>query len=179
MKSVRRQTLAGSQPRRHPAMADSRTWSKAQAERLEEARAQELELSTIWWKTEKAKKEEKEKKMEGKGWAWGSWWSGQWDGSTDKRWSSGGASGSQSNDPPQNAEPTASSKEKSDTAQWLYPSRSAEVDHAALRLAAISPASFAPQRHVAMALGRPVVVFTGSRNAFGAFGVGCVVLDKG
>jgi hypothetical protein len=110
-------------------MADSRTWSKAQAERLEEARAQELELSTIWWKTEKAKKEEKEKKMEGKGWAWGSWWSGQWDGSTDKRWSSGGASGSQSNDPPQNAEPTASSKEKSDTAQWLYPSRSAEVDH--------------------------------------------------
>ena len=133
----------------------------------------------MWWKTEKAQKEEKEKKVGAKGWAWGSWWSGQWDWSTDKWGSSGGASGSQSNDPPQKAEPTASSTAKSDTAQWLYPSRSVEEDHVALRHAAISPASFVPQRHVTMALGRPVVVFTGTRNAFGAFGVGCVVLEEG
>ena len=161
-------------------MADSRTWSKAQSERLEESRAKELEIRQTWWKTEKAKKEEKEKKREAEhSWAWGSWWSGQWDWGTDKGRGSGGASGSQSNDPRQTAEPTASSTARSSTAEWLYPSRSAEEDHMALRHAAISPASFMPQRHVTMALGRPVVVFTGTRNASGTFGVGCVVLEEG
>jgi hypothetical protein len=158
-------------------MASSTNWSKAQAERLEESRAQELELREMWSKTEMAKKEEKEKTMEGKGWEWGSWWSGQWDWSTDK-W---GASGSQSivPPPPPPAEPTAGSTAKSDTAPWSYPKRSVGEDHVALRNAAISPASFMPQRHVTMALGRPVVVFTGTRNAFGAFGVGCVVREEG
>ena len=157
-------------------MADTSHWAKAQAERLEEARAQELEIRQMWVKREKAQKEEKEKKLGVKGWAWGSWWSGQWDWNTDQRGSSGGAS---SHEPLQGAEPTASPPALGDTARWLYPTRSVEEDHMALRNAAISPASFVPQRHVSMALGRPVVVFTGTRNAFGDFGVGCVVLEQG
>ena len=160
-------------------MADSSTWSKAQAERLEEARAQELELRQTCWKTEKAKKEAEEEKIQAKGWEWGSWWSGQWDWSTDKGQSSGGASGSQSLLALENAEPTASSTARENTAQWLYPKRTVGEDHMALRHATISPASFVPQRHVTMALGRPVVVFTGTRNASGTFGVGCVVLEQG
>ena len=128
---------------------------------MEESRAQELEILQMWPKTEKTQKEEKEKKWKAKGWAWGSWWAGKWDWSSDQRGTSGGAS---THNPLQGAEPTAGPRAKGDTARWLYPTRSAEEDHMALRHAAISPASFVPQRHITMALGRPVVVFSGSRN---------------
>ena len=160
-------------------MADSKHWAKSQAQRLEEARAQELELRQMWWQTQKAKKEEQERKMEAKGWTWGSWWWGQSNWSTEEWRTAGGASSSQSNDPPPEPEPTASSSARSNAPQVPYPSRSLGEDHMALRHAALSPASFVPQRHVTMALGRPVVVLTDARNAFGAFGGGCVVLEEG
>ena len=135
----------------------------------------------MWWKTEKdEKEEEKEKKTAAEEWTWGSWWWDQSDWSRDEWWGSASASGSQWNAPPHKAEPTASSTAQSETSKdWMYPKRTVGEDHLALRYAAMSPASFMPQRHVTMALGRPVVVLTGVRSAFGAFGVGCVVLGEG
>ena len=161
-------------------MADSKHWAKAQAERLEEARAQELELRESWWGGQKDLKEKKEEKKGSKDWQWGSWWWGQWDRSAGE-WAGGseGASSSQTKDPPAIAEPTASYTAHSNTGQWLFPSRTVGEDHQALRHAAMSPASFAPQRHITMVLGRPVVVFKGIRNAIRALGVCCVVLGKG
>ena len=155
-------------PVRLSAMADSKHWTKAQAERLEEARAQELELREMWRKTEKAKNKDSEKKKEAEGWAWGSWWSGQWDWSRDQWSEQGGSRGSQDQDPPQNAEPTASTEGGSTTPPFI-PLRTVGEDFTALRHAAITPASFMPQRHVTMALGRPVVVLAGIRSAFGSF----------
>ena len=59
-------------------MADSKHWAKAQASRLEEVRACELELREMWWKTVKAKRAEKEEKEEAEGWTWGSQKWGKW-----------------------------------------------------------------------------------------------------
>ena len=151
-------------------MADSKHWAKAQAERLEEKRAQELELREMWFKTEKAKKDEAKKKEEAAGWAWGSWWWGKWDWSQDQWWEEGKKSAEPTASTEVKAEPTASTEESSGDA-FRFPSRTLGEDYTALRNAAMTPGSFMPQRHVTMALGRPVAVFGGIRHAFGAFGV--------
>ena len=137
-------------------------WQVAQVGRLEEERTKALEERTQWFEKEE---EEKKKKKEGwehhQGWwsqhgNWHSWAGGrQW----GWRWDTGAAS----------SEPTASAAASSGSqdnwwteAKELTPDGVAE-DLRTYRSTIMSPASFQPQRHVTMVLGRPVVVLLGQR----------------
>ena len=84
----------------------------------------------------------------------------------EEGWWSSGAQGSEAPPPEPTAEPTASSAPLA-IQDKAYPTRNREEDLTALRAAAITPVSFAPHRHVMMALGRPVVVLFESLNAVG------------
>ena len=149
------------------AMAGSGDWKKAQAERLEEVRKKELGLRETWWQGQRAKWEEEQKrKEEDDSWTWGSWsWSkSQWDWHQEGQSASSGLQERPGEAPPPPppepvAEPTASVPLLA-IEDFTYPNRNHEEDLAALRAAAITPVSFAPQRHVTMALGRPVVVLS-------------------
>ena len=84
----------------------------------------------------------------------------------EEGWWSSGARGSEAPPPEPTAEPTASSAPLA-IQDKAYPTRNREEDLTALRAAAITPVSFAPHRHVMMALGRPVVVLFESLNMVG------------
>ena len=140
-------------------MAAGQAWKKAQSARLEQERAKEVNLRNQWFAAERAKWEEAEQKKQASEWKWGSsWWrqpQSHWSGT----WvSQSGASSSVWRERPQEAEPTASSYEGCSPAEGSFPKRNPNEDKEALRSAALSPASFMPQRHVTMALGRPVMV---------------------
>ena len=77
------------------AMGDSKEWARAQANRLEEQGAEELQLRKLWWKAEEDKKKAEWEKFKAEGdWQWSSWpwgndkWSTGWSWSSDK-WSKG------------------------------------------------------------------------------------------
>ena len=152
-------------------MASSQDWKKAQAERLEWRRGLKLEERRIYEEWEQAHKELTKQKKQSEDWKWGSWWWGwSWSqgGQQANWWTSTGASSTQKGSPPPpTAEPTASIRPQ---APWEQRNRDPGEDKADLRLVALTPASFMPQRHVAMALGRPVVVLRGVRTARGLSG---------
>ena len=143
-------------------MAGSMDWKKAQCERLEEERKKELGLRSTWWSGQTAKWEDEQKrKEEAEGWAWGSWWWGdnQW-GNSRWGWHGTGTWGSYEGCPPEPiAKPTASAHLLA-IENFEFPNRNHGEDLTAIRAAAITPVSFVPQRHVTMALGRPVVVLS-------------------
>ena len=141
-------------------MAGNPDWKKAQCERLEEERKTELGLRSTWWAVQRAKWEDEEKKKEAERWTWGSWWWAKRDWSQEDRSGSSGARGSQEPPPEPTAEPTASSTPLA-IEDFTYPTRNPGEDLTALRAATMTPVSFMPQRHVMMALGRPVVVLSG------------------
>ena len=136
---------------------------KAQCDRLEGERKTEKGLRSQWWACQRAMWEDAEDEKEDEGWEgvsghWdsdkGKWSQEDWQGST-------GARGSSDPPPPEpTAEPTASSRPKA-IVNCGYPKRTHGEDHIALRASAMTPSSFQPQRHVAMALGRPVIVLSG------------------
>ena len=144
-------------------MAGSMDWKKAQSERLEEERKKELGLRSTWWSIQRAKwEDEQTRQQEAEGWAWGSWWwsQSQWGWSQEDMSGSSGLQERPGSPPPEpRAEPTASSPPLA-IEDFQYPTRNHGEDLTALRAAAITPASFVPQRHVMMALGRPVVVLS-------------------
>ena len=93
-------------------------------------------------------------------WTWGSWWWSWW--APEEKWGSSGARGSQELSlPPARAEPTAGDDNPQQWDDFHFPARNHGEDLSALRVAAMTPVSFMPQRHVTMALGRPVVVLIG------------------
>ena len=149
-------------------------WKKAQAQRLEDERAAEKQSRQAWFDSEKTIKEEEKKKTPA-AW-WSSWGSSHW-GPSQKAWSRWAWSGSESSatgrwKKKEDLEPTANEA----PVPWLDPGlpipRTPEQDIAALRNVAITPASFLPQRHVMMAMGRPVVVPTLDKNHM-CFLLGC------
>ena len=145
-------------------MANSRDWKKAQADRLELQRSIDLRVRDLVAQAEKVDGQDRVwRKTNG-----GLWWWQIESAGEDKRGSSSAAaaaepsassaaatSESAASSAAAAAQPAASSQE------LTFPSRSAEEDHLTLRHAAMTPASFMPQRHVTMALGRPVVVLIG------------------
>ena len=139
---------------------------KAQAERLEEAREEEIGLRSTWWAGQRAKwEDEVQPKEDAEDWAWGSWSRSDRRGDTSQedRSASSGLQGrvkeARRSPPEAVAEPTASAGPLP-MEDFQFPNRTREEDLTALRAAAITPVSFAPQRHVTMALGRPIVVLS-------------------
>ena len=88
-------------------MADSKDWKKDQANRLEEQRAQELELRQLWWKAEEAKwrLDSNLGKAEG-GRSWGS---SSWGDERGTGWSWSSEKWEVKATPPWRSEPTAAS----------------------------------------------------------------------
>ena len=148
-------------------MAQQQYWKKAQSERLETERAQELKFREQWYPAQRPKSpEKKEEEAEHSQWTWGSWW---WHSAPPKwwpqNWSDSQASSAAWNQGSQYVdEPTAFNVFVPPTAKSM-PHRTPNEDKRALRNAAMTPASFMPQRHVTMALGRPVVVLQGTQIA--------------
>ena len=132
------------------------TWQVAQAQRLEERRADRKEMVDAWHG-----RPQKDKKSSGKGssssgwstqWQEGGWWGWEEWGATDDRRPFNIFRRSH------DAEPTASSWEVQSPGKWLHPKRTPEEDLSDFRDQTLSPSSFVPQRHYMMALGRPVAV---------------------
>ena len=137
-------------------------WRKAQVGRLEKERKEENDYRLHWWSCERARWEDMAGQgLEEKGWTWksghwkqGNWSQANWQGST-------GARGSNDPPPPEpETEPPATPRSRG-IVDRPYPKRNHGDDAIALRAAAMTPASFMPQRHITMALGRPVVVLSG------------------
>ena len=104
------------------AMADSKEWAKAQSNRLEEQRSQELELRQLWWKAEEANKKEEWKKVKTEGeWKRGSW---SWN---DDQWATGWSWSSEqwgsTAEPTWSSEPTATSASSKAKESAAFPSR--------------------------------------------------------
>ena len=171
---VQGQNLISTQPgevfdwayRQRAAMAGNLDWKKAQCERLEEERNTELGLRSTWWSVQRAKWEDEEKKGEGKRWASGSWSWSRWD------WFKKKAGGRPEHGAAKHRRQSRQLSLPPVQPRWLYktkliPPENREEDLTALRAAAITPVSFAPHRHVMMALGRPVVVLFESLNVVG------------
>ena len=136
-------------------------WKKAQCDRLEADRKKEQARRLTWWACERAAWEDNQERKEEEGWKWGSWQWSQRNWPQDEWWGSTGARGSSDPPPPEpTAEPTASSTPLA-IMDYAYPTRNHGEDVMALRVATITPVTFMPQRHVTMALGRPVIVLSG------------------
>ena len=146
--------------RRLVAMAGDDKWQQAQATRLERERHEELATRAAgyaWCAEQQQPSLQRKEAWLPEAWAWGSWW---WEGSSNPRkrgrWSTGENWGSG-----WSAEPIASVEQQPTPPAppaAKFPARSPEEDKQALRMAALTPAAFIPQRHVMMALGRPVMV---------------------
>ena len=146
--------------RSHFAMWQKKTrpsWQVAQAQRLEDRRADVREIFDAWHG--RSQKDDKKSWHKSSSTGWSSWWQwqeGEWWGS-DKR----ATDHSRPEDvlrAHQDAEPTASSWEVQSPGKWLHPKRTPEQDLEDFRDLTLSPSSFQPQRHYMMALGRPVAV---------------------
>lgn len=155
----------------------SQAWKKAQAERLEISRAIAIEDRKAWAQWEQEKKEaEKREAADQKGW-WrtSSWWSWSQSWSQADKWATTSASsGHRESLPP----PDAGAAAIRPQAPWEQRAPDAGRDLLTLRNVALTPASFMPQRHVTMALGRPVVVLLLLLHALGADWVGWVVKGR-
>ena len=139
----------------------SQDWKKAQSDRLEPARKAEKGRRSDWWARQRAKWEDQQDKKEAEGLTWGSGHWNQRNRSQEKSQGSTGARGSNDSPPPEpTAEPTASSRPLA-ILDRAYPKRNHGDDMIALRDVGQTPMSFQPQRHITMALGRPVVVLSG------------------
>ena len=157
-------------------------WKFAQASRLEVLRHNEREVRQHWFdKHHKTHQQQQQQQQEwAESWKWGSWW---WDHSQQQWgadwWSLGEAWSSGFDAEPTASVPPAAQGSGAASSSTQFPTRTPDEDKFALRNATLTPASFMPQRHVTMALGRPVVVLRGEANPLGAFVVGCVVLGAG
>ena len=142
-------------------MAGNLDWKKAQSERLEEERKQSWGCARRGGRSIEPNGRMRRRRKKPKAGHWGSSWWRQRDWSQEDRSGSSGARGSQEPPPEPTADPTTSSTPLLAIEDFAYPTRNHGEDLTALRAAAMTPVSFMPQRHVTMALGRPVLVLSG------------------
>ena len=136
-------------------------WRKAQVDRLEKERKTEKDARLQWWSCERASWEDMQEEKEEQGRTRGSGKRKRGNWSQANSQGSTGARGSSDPPPPEPvSEPTATARPRA-ILDHPYPKRNHGDDMIALRAATMTPASFMPQRHITMALGRPVVVLSG------------------
>ena len=155
----------------------SQVWKKAQAERLEISRATAMEDRRAWVEWAKEQEEaEKRQAADKKGWSRSSsWWSWSQSWSQADKWASTSASsGQRASLPPSDAGAAAMRPQ----APWEQRAPDPGQDLLTLRHTALTPAAFMPQRHVTMALGRPLVVLLLWLHALGAGRVDRVVTGR-
>ena len=145
------------------AMSAEKDWKKEQVNRLEIEREKELLERDTWFQSKKAKGLKKAKKAEDAAVSWSSssWWWEDGENWHDQDWHKQEEA---SWEPALHAEPGAHGDAPEPSARAAgssdnpWETVTPEEDKRKLRAATLTPAGFAPQRCVTMALGRPVVV---------------------